>query len=33
MMSLLEQNRKRDMEKRITSIGPHRDDFTIFINV
>lgn len=32
MMSLLEQNRKRDVEKRITSIGPHRDDFNIFIN-
>lgn len=32
MMSLLEQNRKKDVEKRITSIGPHRDDFSIFIN-
>ncbi|MDP4147057.1 MAG: DNA replication/repair protein RecF [Bacillota bacterium] len=29
---LLELNRKKDMEKRITSIGPHRDDFSISIN-
>lgn len=33
--SLLEQLkslRKRDIEKRITSVGPHRDDFSILIN-
>lgn len=32
MLKLLEQNRKKDMEKRVTSIGPHRDDFSIFLN-
>lgn len=33
--SLLEQlksSRRRDIEKRITSVGPHRDDFSILIN-
>ncbi|MGL5633914.1 MAG: DNA replication/repair protein RecF [Sarcina sp.] len=33
--SLIEQLRlvrKKDIEKRITSIGPHRDDFSILIN-
>ena len=29
---LLCKNRKRDMETRTTSIGPHRDDFSIDIN-
>lgn len=29
---LLKKNRKRDIEKGITTIGPHRDDFSIFIN-
>lgn len=29
---LLISNRKRDKEKGITSVGPHRDDFTVFIN-
>lgn len=29
---LLKKNRKRDMEKGISTIGPHRDDFNIFIN-
>ena len=29
---LLCKNRKRDIETRITSIGPHRDDFSIDIN-
>ena len=30
--SLLEKNRNRDCERGITSIGPHRDDFTVLIN-
>ena len=30
--SLLEKNRVRDCERGITSIGPHRDDFTVLIN-
>ena len=30
--SLLEKNRSRDCERWITSIGPHRDDFTVLIN-
>ena len=30
--SLLEKNRKKDIERGITSVGPHRDDFNIFIN-
>lgn len=29
---LLKKNRKRDMEKGITTIGPHREDFSVFIN-
>lgn len=29
---LLKKNRKRDIEKGITTIGPHRDDFNILIN-
>ncbi|MDU2491556.1 MAG: DNA replication/repair protein RecF [Clostridium celatum] len=29
---LLEKNRSRDCERGITSIGPHRDDFTVLIN-
>ena len=28
----LERNREKDIERRITSIGPHRDDFNVFIN-
>ncbi|GIM28881.1 DNA replication and repair protein RecF [Clostridium polyendosporum] len=32
LLQSLEKNRAKDMEKRITSIGPHRDDFSIFIN-
>ena len=28
----LKKNRKKDIEKGITSIGPHRDDFIILIN-
>lgn len=28
----LVKNRDKDIEKRITSIGPHRDDFTVLIN-
>ncbi|MDU5260838.1 MAG: DNA replication/repair protein RecF [Clostridium celatum] len=30
--SLLGKNRSRDCERGITSIGPHRDDFTVLIN-
>lgn len=29
---LLKRNRKRDLEKGITCYGPHRDDFSVFIN-
>lgn len=29
---ILKQNRKRDIEKGITSVGPHRDDFSVLIN-
>ncbi|MGL5352136.1 MAG: DNA replication/repair protein RecF, partial [Clostridium sp.] len=29
---MLIQNRKRDMDKGITSVGPHRDDFLVLIN-
>ena len=29
---LLCKNRQRDIETRITSVGPHRDDFSIYIN-
>ena len=32
MIKLLEQNRKKDIDKRATSIGPHRDDFNIYLN-
>lgn len=28
----LKKNRKKDIEKGITSIGPHRDDFIVLIN-
>ncbi|MGL4848444.1 MAG: DNA replication/repair protein RecF [Clostridium sp.] len=30
--SVLEKNRRRDLEKGITCYGPHRDDFSVFIN-
>ena len=30
--SLLEKKRVRDCERGITSVGPHRDDFTVLIN-
>lgn len=32
LFSLLTQNRNKDIDNRITSIGPHRDDFSININ-
>lgn len=32
MLALLEQNRRKDIEKKVTSIGPHRDDFSILLN-
>lgn len=30
--NLLVKNRNRDIERGISSIGPHRDDFSVFIN-
>ncbi|MDO4535367.1 MAG: DNA replication/repair protein RecF [Clostridium perfringens] len=32
LLNLLGKNRKKDMEKRVTSIGPHKDDFSILLN-
>lgn len=32
LLSLLIKNREKDIERHITSIGPHRDDFSIYIN-
>lgn len=32
LYELIKLNRKKDIEKRVTSVGPHRDDFSIFIN-
>lgn len=32
LFNLLTQNRNKDIDNRITSIGPHRDDFSININ-
>lgn len=32
LLNLFFSNRKKDAEKRMTSIGPHRDDFSININ-
>lgn len=32
LIGQLKSARRRDIEKRITSIGPHRDDFTILLN-
>lgn len=29
---LLKKNRKKDLERGISTIGPHRDDFNVFIN-
>lgn len=28
----LKKNRRKDIEKGITSVGPHRDDFSVYIN-
>ena len=30
--SQLEKNRSKDIDKGLTSVGPHRDDFMVFIN-
>ena len=30
--NILKQNRKRDIDRGITSVGPHRDDFSVLIN-
>jgi len=30
--SLLKNSRKKDFEKGITTVGPHRDDFSVYIN-
>lgn len=32
LLHLLKINQKRDVDKRITTVGPHRDDFSIRIN-
>ena len=32
LLNLLRKSRKKDIEKRITSIGPHKDDFSILLN-
>lgn len=32
LANLLIKNRQRDIDRHITSVGPHRDDFSIFIN-
>lgn len=32
LLNLLRQNKKKDIEKKLTSIGPHRDDFNILLN-
>lgn len=32
MYNLIKANRIKDIEKRVTSVGPHRDDFSININ-
>lgn len=32
LVELLINNRKKDFEKGISSLGPHKDDFSIFIN-
>ena len=32
LYELIKINRKKDIEKKVTSVGPHRDDFSIFIN-
>jgi DNA replication and repair protein RecF len=32
LFKLLSENRQKDIEKGITSLGPHRDDFSISIN-
>lgn len=32
LLEILTRNRKKDLDKKITSIGPHRDDFSVYIN-
>lgn len=32
LYELIKINRKKDIEKKVTSVGPHRDDFSIFTN-
>ncbi|WP_297521766.1 DNA replication/repair protein RecF [uncultured Clostridium sp.] len=32
LIDQLKSSRRRDIEKRTTSVGPHRDDFTILLN-
>lgn len=32
ILMALRKNRKRDIERKVTSVGPHRDDFIILIN-
>lgn len=31
-LDMLKKNRKRDLEKGISTVGPHRDDFSVYIN-
>lgn len=32
LYELIKINRKKDIEKKVTSVGPHRDDFSILVN-
>lgn len=32
LYNLIKANRNKDIEKKVTSVGPHRDDFSILIN-
>ena len=32
LYNLIKSNRNKDIEKKVTSVGPHRDDFSILIN-
>lgn len=32
MLEMLKKNRDKDIDRRNTSVGPHRDDFNIYIN-
>ena len=32
LYDLIKANRRKDIEKKVTSVGPHRDDFSILVN-